>query len=58
MSKTFYISDWNAWGDLCTKNNLNPHETADFNVAARRQISGGDTIGYEYVGDYPEEEED
>lgn len=56
--KTFYISDWLDWVDLCAENNRNPHKTADFDVEARRQISGGDTIGYKYVGDYPNEEEE
>lgn len=58
MTKTFYITDWEDWVSVCEKNNLNPHETADFNVEARRQITGGDTIGFEYVGDYPKEEEE
>ena len=58
MTKTFKISDWEDWISLCEANNINPYETADFDVEARRQITGGDTIGYEYVGEYPEKEED
>lgn len=54
MTKTFKISDWEDWVSLCFQYDYNPFETADFGI----DQGGGDSIGYEFVGDYPEEEEE
>jgi len=58
MGKTHKIYDWEEWKELCEEHHENPHEIADLSLPARRQISGGDTEDYEYMGEYPEREED
>ena len=58
MSKTHKIYDWDEWKELCEEHNENPHEIADLSLPAGRQISGGDTEDYEYMGEYPKGEEE
>lgn len=60
MTKTFYISDWEDWVSVCEENNVNPYEYVDFSVGVpgHRQITGGESVDYKFVGDYPNEEED
>jgi len=56
MSKTHKIYNWDEWKELCEEHNENPHEIADLSLPARRQIGGGDTEDFEYVGYWPEKE--
>lgn len=54
MSKTFFISSWEDWVSVCEENNVDPHAYADFS-----RSTGGENIDYfEFVGEYPKEEED
>ncbi len=58
MGKTHKIYNWQEWKDICDQYNIDPYEYADFSIGAQRQISGGDTIDFEYKGDVPKNEED
>jgi len=58
MSRTIKIYDWEEWVSYCEELNEDPYETADLSLPARRQISGGDTENYEFIGEYPEREEE
>lgn len=53
------IRDWNLWQTLCKRYNIDPYEYVDFSVGvpSHRQITGGESIDYEYVGEVPEKEE-
>jgi len=51
--KTFYISKWEDWKELCEQNDIDPHETLEFGI----DEGGGNSRDYEYIGDIPEKEE-
>lgn len=50
------IYNWDEWNELCKHYNVDPHEYGDFSIGGK-QLSGGDTIDYEYIGDVPERED-
>lgn len=52
-SKTYYINEWDTWKELCQENGIDPYEESDFSQG----VGGGDSIDFEFVGDYPEKEE-
>jgi len=56
MSKIHYIVDWQEWQEFCREQLIDPYEYCDFSVGCR-QITGGESIDFEYIGDYPEKEE-
>lgn len=58
MSRTNKIYNWGLWQELCWQYNINPHKYVDFSIKAPRQITGGNTIDYEYLGEVPKEEGD
>jgi len=50
------IYDWGLWEELCRHYNINPRKYTDFSVGCR-QITGGESLDYEYIGEVPEKEE-
>ena len=51
---TNYISSWETWKSLCEEWGQDPHETANFGI----DEGGGNSIDFEYIGDYSKSEED
>ena len=52
---THYIQKWEMWQELCWLQHENPHERVDLSV----DLGGeGNTVEFEYTGDYPEKEEE
>jgi len=54
MSKIHKIYNWQEWKGLCDRYNIDPYNNADFGI----DRGGGDSIDYEYIGDYPKREEE
>lgn len=50
---TQYISNWEAWKELCKNNNLDPYETIEFGI----DEGGGNSTDFEYIGESPKVEE-
>ena len=50
-SKTMQVNDWLTWWNCCAESGVDPQECG-FSV----DIGGGDTLDYEYTGEYPEVE--
>jgi len=52
MTKTFRISDWSIWLDICETLDEDPWTTDETGY----DCGGGDSINYEFTGDRPERE--
>ena len=51
-SKAYKITGWSDWVGICRGTGDDPHEVSETGY----DIGGGDSITYEYLGDYPDEE--
>lgn len=47
------ICNWETWKELCEANDIDPYENVDFGI----DKGGGNSEDFEYVGDFPEKED-
>lgn len=53
-SKKYKITGWSDWVGICREIGDDPYEVCE----TGRDIGGGDSIIYEYLGDYPDRDEE
>jgi len=53
MGSIHYVTNWEDWKEFCAEQNIDPYEHCDYGF----DLGGGDSFDIEYIGDYPEREE-
>ena len=52
-SRVYSISNWDDWVEICVETGDDPREVSWVGY----DLGGGNSAGYEYIGEYPKKEE-